>query len=396
MGLLSSIGNLFSGAASGIGNFVKPVMNMFSQPTVSNAASNLMNMFGGGNKSQGSSFSPSNFLGSSLSGMVGGNNPKNTIKSSLGNLLDSLFSSGNAYASTNKPQTSSDILSSFLSGGGKLPNQNVNFGPKQLVQSNAWNVGGQKTPTAVASVPPVPQPKYQQIDWGSLLKAATVDPSLLGPAKESQNFKGMLPGIATMLMSRFIQNPSAPKLPGSVQDLQSRMRQPINPAAMQAMNNMITQPFQPMNEAEIQAALQQLNQEEEDALNAHRDVYKNIRPGSDPLTDSTMAKDEALIRDKFARAKADTIAGRTRDLQNIHTQNVLNATKMATGLSEQEIQNEVEAANYDIEEIMNKFNMDYADAVKLRDAVLEMGSKMTLSNFGVGTGTQLPNNIYLS
>lgn len=412
MGLMSSIGNFFSGIPSAVGNLFgggssandlwQPDTSALWQPASSSTdwgnilgntaakgigglASNLLGSFiGGGNsnqQTQGGGFNPSNILGSlggGLTNLFGGatNSISNLLSNPTGgssvnklssqDLLDSLWTQAPQTMPVAQSQSGQSTFSKYFP---------QNYTGANLFSGGGGGGGGQQ-PSQTSSAQ-----KSQGAQGGLGKILDTFKNALMGGQNSSQG--GMLPGIMTMLGSRLIGNPAAPKLPQSVVDLQSRMRQPINPAAMQQMNNMITQPFQPMNEAEIQAALQQLNQAEQDALEAHREVYKNIRPDSDPLTDSTMAKDEAEIRDKFARAKADTIAGRTRDLQQIHTQNVLNATKMATGLTEQEIQNEVTASNYDIEEIMNKFNMDYADAVKLRDAVFEMGSRLTLNSFGV-------------
>lgn len=129
----------------------------------------------------------------------------------------------------------------------------------------------------------------------------------------------------------------------------------------------LSQQYDPMNEAEIQAATRQLDEQQKSAEDQIRDTYKSIRPGSDEFTDSAFRDDLNDIRQRFAQAKADTVAQRTRDTKAIYqSQRNTQMGQLA------------QLAQMDVNQIAAQLNIDLQSAQNFKDTFMGLGEKLIL------------------
>lgn len=143
-----------------------------------------------------------------------------------------------------------------------------------------------------------------------------------------------------------VGKPQVPELPDSVRNLQANLRQ-----------------GSPLGQGEIDAATRQIDEAEGRALDEVRDLYRNIRPGSDPSTDGSFNRDIASVRERFAQQRADTVSG------------------MQRGVNVQNLQQELAAANYDVDLVARKFAQNQEQYETIRNLLLQLGGSLVQSEF---------------
>ena len=182
--------------------------------------------------------------------------------------------------------------------------------------------------------------------------------------------------IGTGLLKGF---PKAPGVPKSVEDIRSQVQgggSPLGQLGREKLTGQLNREFQPLSESEIESALRGLDMEKQQNLDRINDLYKNLRPGSDPSTDSSYRRDIQELEDQFGRAKSDVLATRTRDLkQNFDAQQSQNI-QMAIGASDQEMNQLMQIAQLDVEQIAQQLQLDYEQASLFKNTFINLGSSL--------------------
>jgi len=277
--------------------------------------------------------------GAKLLGVGGGSNPLSSVGSALGNL----FGGGNAYAATAKPQSSP--LNYFMPGGSS------NF-------TTSSNPASQLMTTQ--------QSTQSKSGFGGSL---TKNPLLLG--------------LGTMLGSQFIGSPKVPELPQSVIDFQNTARQgnPLQNQASAALSQQLGQTQQNLGQPEIDAINRQYDLSQEQELKSIDSMYKSLRPGTDPLTDTAYQKDLGRVRDRYATLRSDSIAQAQRQISNDFAGQRANTIAQAAGLSQQQMSQLAGLSQYDLDRQLSQLQIDYADRQFLRDYLLQFGGNVVAGQF---------------
>jgi hypothetical protein len=192
-------------------------------------------------------------------------------------------------------------------------------------------------------------------------------------------------GIGSILMSQLFPNPKVPEMPESFRSF-SNMAQSggtgIGQLGTEKLNELLSSPMQAATEDELSAATRDLEYAKQQEIDQVRDLYRNLRPGSDPSSDSSFRRDIQEVTERYDRAITDTRASLRRNVNQANTQNRLSQI-MASGQLDQNTMSQLaQVANWDIARIMTEFNMDADDASALKDMLMQEG--VSLFNQGMG------------
>src|SRR3990167_921240 len=194
--------------------------------------------------------------------------------------------------------------------------------------------------------------------------------------------------LATVLMKPL---PKAPELPASIPQLQQKIESggsELGQLGRSALTSQLGQQFDPLSEPEIQASLRQLEIEEQKAMDQVRDLYRNLRPGSDPSSDTSFRRDIQEITDQFARAKADTVATRTRETKANFDAQRTQQIQQAIGASDSEMQQLAQLAQLDVNQISQQLQIDYDQAALFKNTFINLGSSL------ISPETAVLNNLF--
>lgn len=180
----------------------------------------------------------------------------------------------------------------------------------------------------------------------------------------NNSFGNMLPGLATMFGSQLIGNPKPPALGGDYNQFMSMMRGGGTPG-MQSANQYYQGVLSGQNKDMYEAATYSLDNTYEDEKKNLISMYKTLRPGTDPATDSTFNRDLAALEDRYARARAQTMA-----------QVQQGAAQGAAGLGSQQMSGYATALQPQLEQLATQWGMNYQQKQALRDMLTGLGGKM--------------------
>lgn len=181
----------------------------------------------------------------------------------------------------------------------------------------------------------------------------------------------VLSGLGMMGVSKLMPTPKAPALPSST-DVFRQFAQTGNPnsqAANQRLQGLLAQPIDKLTPEEETSILDPIRRAKQDKLKYIQDVYRNLRPGSDPTTDSTFAKDLQDLEQEFAGYESDAVTkalmGKRNQLSGDITQaqqiNMNDASQLAA------------IAQMDIDQIQRQFNVDWETAWYYKNMVGQLG-----------------------
>lgn len=164
--------------------------------------------------------------------------------------------------------------------------------------------------------------------------------STYGTQNVPKGFGGMaMPkqGGGGNFLNSIFQNPGAGMAGLGVMGLGQMMNKPVkmpdfsqNPAVSQLMGwqNQASHPMDP----NVQAAMQHtLDIQNEQQLRNLRDVYKNLRPGTDYTTDSAYQRDKANLDRQIAMNNADAMAGQQFTSNQQQLGNLTNMAQLGVG-----------------------------------------------------------------
>jgi hypothetical protein len=94
-------------------------------------------------------------------------------------------------------------------------------------------------------------------------------------------------------------------------------------------------------------------------------MYKTLRPGTDPSTDSTFQRDQAALEDRYARNRALAMAGVQQG-----------AASGAAGLGGQLAGMQGSAIQQYVDQIATQWGMNQSQRQALRESIMGLGGKM--------------------
>jgi len=201
----------------------------------------------------------------------------------------------------------------------------------------------------------------------------------------------LLLGGLLMGGSQLLRSPKVPELPQSVIDFQNTARSgnPLQNQAQQALMQQFSQTQQNLGQPEIDAINRQYDIAQEQELKSVDSMYKSLRPGSDPLTDSSYQKDLGMVRDRYATLRADSVAQAQRQISNDFAGQRAQQIAQASGISQQQMQQLSQLSQFDLDRQLSQLQIDYADKQALRDYLLQMGGNILMSKFQTNPLAQL-------
>lgn|SRR3990167_3720133 len=215
----------------------------------------------------------------------------------------------------------------------------------------------------------------------------------MNPMKQESSFGGLggltknslFPGLATMVGSQFIGSPKVPELPQSIIDFQNQAKggNPLQNQAQAALMEQLNQTKQGLGQDEIDAITRQYDLSQEQELKSVDSMYKSLRPGTDPLTDTAYQKDLGNVRNRYATMKADSLAQANRQISNDFNSQRAQQIAAAAGLSNQQMQQLGQMSELDLNRALAQFNIDDRDKQFLRNYIFQFGGDLVANKLGV-------------
>ena len=255
----------------------------------------------------------------------------------------------------------SGILNMFGGGGGgqslasgttlgQLNPSQLSYQRSQLPQSNSFSTAGKS---------------------GSGFMSQIFDPqTLLGAGLTGI---GLLKKPPKMPQSSAVNNYASQVNSGGI---------PVNQQAMGNISNTLNEKFNPLTDAEIQAATRNTEQQKNEAIKRLQGVYGSLRPGTDYTTDSNYKMDLQNVERDFAQQGSDIVANRSRSAQEAFRGNQRQAVQQALGANEQQMNQLAQVAQLDLVQIMSQLNLDYAQAAAFKETFLGLGGDLLRSGLG--------------
>ena len=178
------------------------------------------------------------------------------------------------------------------------------------------------------------------------------DPSVMG-------------GLGTMFGSQLIKNPKAPKLPASFDEFQAQANAGGTPG-MQAANKYYQGVLSGENGDAYEAATHSLDQNYQEQLRGLNSMYKSLRPGTDPTTDTTYQRDLNNLNDLYARQKAQ-----------VRAQVQQGAAAGSAQVGAEQASQQMAGVETQVNQIAQQWGMDYAQKQALRDMLMQMGGNVS-------------------
>lgn len=258
-----------------------------------------------------------------------------------GKAIGSFLSPGSA-ASGAGASIANNLMSSFMSQGQKGGQQPMQMPTRGVSQTSMGRMplNTVTPPTGFnAGAPGAPSKK------GGSLMDLFKDPKILG-------------GLGTMAAGQlFGGNPKQPNF--NTPEVQRYQNMPLNNFSS----------LDPNVEAMIN---RNMAAQKEDDLKRLRDVYKNVRPGTDYTTDSAYQQDLAELERNHSLNSSDALA---------KAQFQSNDQQM--GLNQQELSRASELAQLSIGEIMMKTGMEYEEAQQIKEMFGRAGGMLLSSGLGM-------------
>lgn len=171
----------------------------------------------------------------------------------------------------------------------------------------------------------------------------------------------MARGAATMLGSQLISNPKPPQMPDSYNRYMEMMQGGGTPG-MQAANQYYMGVLSGSNQDAYEAAAYSLDQNYQEQLRQLNAMYKSLRPGTDPTSDSTYQRDLSQLNDQYARARAQVMAGVQQG-----------AAQGAAGLGTQQMAGMQSGIQSQLDNVAAQWGMNAQQKEALRNQLLGLG-----------------------
>jgi hypothetical protein len=405
---------------SSVGNFLKNPLGMFGQGAQQmslSAPAKAMDLaidFGSKASTQGGGGGGlmSNIMNAFKSPLA--QNPMSTALMT-GAQRTPLLTGGTAMASTGANAAQGGIsgllqsmqkFNPFTSGG-----TGIGGAISNLFKGGAGSAAASPTSTALSSLgtssPFMPLPLGAPVGNGFNVGAGRLIQQAVQPAASGGFFGNLMNtmksnpliplGLGISAFSQFYpKKPAYPEMPESFEELRQMAESgtPEGELAKKKLTEMMNQPLEQMTSEEEAAITKSLNDNYNKEVEGLRDLYRNIRPGSDPSSDSSFRRDLAEIDDRYARSKSDLLATARRGIRSEFNSNRMNQIAQALGIANMDMNSKMAIANADAQWIMNKFNLNYQDATNLKNFLLQEGTQ--LFNYGVAPQQQSMNPLLMA
>ena len=350
---LSNLGGAFSRGAGGITRGVQGLFGGGPQPTEGRVSVDPLRTASGAGKQSPLSM---------LSGGRGFNSPMSMLPGRSTPSSGSVMSQFQGKGGFNAP------MSALPKSGGGGPSFNLNFGGGQ----SSWNAPSGRS------------------NWGQ----PPTPPSGPGPAKPSSyGLSGA--GIQTPKQPSFFQNlvgkggnatqlGAGAALAGFGQLAAPKVKVPnlAELPSVQRLSNMNFSNFKEMDPALAEALnrdFDQIDARERDQLIA---TYKSLRPGADIESDSSFRRDIMELQDSQGKRRTDQLAKYRFEFISKQLQ-----------LSQLELQQMQQLAEYDIATIAAQLNIDAADAQAFKETFGNLGGMFASSGLGLNQAPAEKQNV---
>jgi hypothetical protein len=184
----------------------------------------------------------------------------------------------------------------------------------------------------------------------------------------SQGGKLALGGLG-MLGSQLIPSPKQPSMPDSYNQFMQMMQGGGTPGMQQAQGY-YSGVLSGQNKDMYEAAGHSLDLNYQEQLRQLNSMYKSLRPGTDPTTDSTYQRDLNNLNDAYARQKAQTMA-----------QVQQGAAAGAAGLGQSQMSGMMAGMQPQLDQLATQWGMDAQKRQALMGSVLGLGQGLVGSAF---------------
>lgn len=173
-----------------------------------------------------------------------------------------------------------------------------------------------------------------------------------------------LAGLGMMGIGSMIPNAKAPAMPQEFTNYMSQLNQGGTPG-MQTANQYYQGVLSGNNQGAYDAATSSLDQSYEEEVRKLNSMYKSLRPGTDPASDSTYQRDLNLLNSNYAKNRALAMAGVQQGA----------ASGMA-GLGTQLSNMQGAGVQQYVDRIATQWGMNQSQRNALRESIMGIGGKM--------------------
>ena len=171
-------------------------------------------------------------------------------------------------------------------------------------------------------------------------------------------------GLGLMGIGSMLPNPGIPKMPGAF-DEYMRMAGQGGPPLTQSSNQYMQSILSGTNTAATDAATRSLDWSDEQRKRELISMYKSLRPGTDPSTDSTYQRDLAQLEQQSAQNRADVLS---RQQQG--------AAQYGMQQGNQQMGWQAQGVDAMVNQIATQWQMNYNQRQALREQLMGLGNNM--------------------
>ena len=194
--------------------------------------------------------------------------------------------------------------------------------------------------------------------WGNALKSAGGGISNLFGGGSGMAGLGMM-GLGSM-----IPNAKTPEMPAEFKNYMGMLNQGGTPG-MQSANQYYQGVLSGQNQGAYDAATSSIDDTYDEEVRKLTSMYKSLRPGTDPTTDSTYQRDLSQLQGNYAKQRALAAAGVQQG-----------AAAGAAGLGGQLANMQGGAIQQYVDQIATQWGMNQSQRQALRDSIMGLGGKM--------------------
>ncbi len=171
--------------------------------------------------------------------------------------------------------------------------------------------------------------------------------------------------------------PQVPDLPQSAENLRAQAgNDPLGQQARGVLSSNLDRTFNPLTSEELTAGRREIERSFDEREEQVRDLFRNVRPGTNEFTDSALAKSLTDVRRERTEALSDFAANRTRDVESRFFSEQAASIQQSLGASDQEFQQLAQIAQLDINQIALQLELDVEQARLFKETFANLGSSL--------------------
>ena len=199
---------------------------------------------------------------------------------------------------------------------------------------------------------------------------------------------GLLTAGAGYLMPR----PKPPQLPASADVFRQfgMGGSPTGNIASQRLQEMLNQPIDKLTPEEEETILNPIRLAKRDRLKYTADVYRNLRPGTDPLTDTTYTQSLRDVENEFDLSQSRALTEAVLNKRGMRSAEI----GLAKGIDLQDANVRQAIAQMDINQIQQAFNVSWQEAWYWKQLVANLGSSLIQTGMGGNPWQNMLMNLF--